>query len=625
MIQRPTKDDSEKDVLRMQREFLQEKRKNQKFQPAAQVVRVKTSKDDEGIIFLHIFFSFNYLPNMRFCYCIVTAPEQRKQSEFAKRRNIKRKDEQQSVPVIVGDIVARTYSDEAYFFEESMETDETPSTSQYSSFPEPLKIDLTETSTDGRSLFSKTWAKQNRLKSENINKRHNLEQTTSNLPDKSTILEGREADDIHTENVKKLKQMSQEEILKEREELMKNMDPSLIEFLKSRREAAATSSTSVPMETQPSTRPAVDPEKFPALSILKTEEAKNWLHFDVLEYEKLEWTKDIDESLNSIKPGEKYEARFDWKGVLLPFKENQSSTDNRELYMHGEEPHRPGYTLQELFRLARATVLQQRVAALNSIAGILNIYNQGFYDGILELPITKIFFFLRFALDENTPAIIEAASKSLAYLFYNDSDEILLDTIFESFSGLRQPALQRNKTSTQSLSSSDLEDEFDNLSLNYQQKPFESTVDDDEFKRDTITDYHLAEIDLVECLLRTNILERIRYILFTIRPEEATVTACLKLLIRVARTNKEAAMKVLLIDGLVTELIQSYFTSIEDSFSRNMQPNYLAMKLLRVLAESDITAVIRLQEIGVLEIAKSYVFSRRDIDVSSINFENRAQ
>lgn len=48
MIKRPSKEDSEKDVLRMQREFCQEKRKNQNFQPAAQAVRIKKPKEDTG-------------------------------------------------------------------------------------------------------------------------------------------------------------------------------------------------------------------------------------------------------------------------------------------------------------------------------------------------------------------------------------------------------------------------------------------------------------------------------------------------------------------------------------------------------------------------------------------------
>lgn len=68
--------------------------------------------------------------------------------------------------------------------------------------------------------------------------------------------------------------------------------------------------------------------------------------------------------------------------------------------------------------------MQQRVSAFGAIAGILNIYNQGFYDNVLELPITKIFFLLRFGLDDNSPAMLELVTKALAYLFYNETDEV---------------------------------------------------------------------------------------------------------------------------------------------------------------------------------------------------------
>lgn len=68
--------------------------------------------------------------------------------------------------------------------------------------------------------------------------------------------------------------------------------------------------------------------------------------------------------------------------------------------------------------------MQQRISAIGSVAGILNIYSQGFYDTVLELPISKIFFLLRYAFDDNIPAILEITSKALATLFYCESDEV---------------------------------------------------------------------------------------------------------------------------------------------------------------------------------------------------------
>lgn len=48
-----------------------------------------------------------------------------------------------------------------------------------------------------------------------------------------------------------------------------------------------------------------------------------------------------------------FNFRFDFDGWLLPYTEPQINENNRSLYHHGEEPGRPGYTLQELFQLSR--------------------------------------------------------------------------------------------------------------------------------------------------------------------------------------------------------------------------------------------------------------------------------
>lgn len=77
-----------------------------------------------------------------------------------------------------------------------------------------------------------------------------------------------------------------------------------------------------------------------------------------------------------------------------------------------------------LFWFYRSNVIQQRNSSIFSIAGILNIYNQGFYDNVLDLPISKIFFLLRFTFDENVQSSLEVTSNALATLFYNDCDEV---------------------------------------------------------------------------------------------------------------------------------------------------------------------------------------------------------
>lgn len=243
----------------------------------------------------------------------------------------------------------------------------------------------------------------------------------------SHIIENADATSIHKENTEFLKNLGEEAVLDERKRLLSAIDPSIVQFLKEKRKTKLSKinenvTTDVEMKAETSKT-----DILPEIDVLKDENSKHWLNFDVIEPEKLEWMRDLPKNMPTLKPGEQYEARFDWKGVLLPFnvQDNAIESISTELFLHGEDAHRPGYTLQELFRLARSTIAQQRISAIGSINGILNIYNQGYYDGIFELPISKIFFLLRYAFDDNTPAMLEISAKALSTLFYNQIDEVL--------------------------------------------------------------------------------------------------------------------------------------------------------------------------------------------------------
>lgn len=58
-------------------------------------------------------------------------------------------------------------------------------------------------------------------------------------------------------------------------------------------------------------------------------------------------------------------------GFLLPYADDGVNV-TQALHHHGEEPERPGYTLQELLKISRSSVLQQRVLALTTLANILD-------------------------------------------------------------------------------------------------------------------------------------------------------------------------------------------------------------------------------------------------------------
>lgn len=229
----------------------------------------------------------------------------------------------------------------------------------------------------------------------------------------------------------------------------------------------------------------------------------------------------------------------------------------------------------------RSTVIQQRTSALGAIGGILSIYNQGYYDNILELPISKMFFLLRYAFDDNAPAMLEASSRGLSILLYNQSDEILLDLTFDCSSDVIEPTLQITDGDRYNDTQADLDAEFAKMNLKGNQAYQTNISDDDENSVSSMNDFHLAETDLIKCLLRTNILQRIRfawrkaeifnsntlsnsnlfrfsYVCSVLNFENSTTTNCIKILIRIARTSSEAADSIIMHEELMDNILQLF-------------------------------------------------------------------
>ena len=61
--------------------------------------------------------------------------------------------------------------------------------------------------------------------------------------------------------------------------------------------------------------------------------------------------------------------RFDFDGNLIA--KDADVPVNEGLHHHGEDSTTPGYSLDELFKLARSSFLQQRVFALRLLAKIM--------------------------------------------------------------------------------------------------------------------------------------------------------------------------------------------------------------------------------------------------------------
>uniref|UniRef100_A0A1B0CE78 Putative rna polymerase ii-associated protein 1 n=1 Tax=Lutzomyia longipalpis TaxID=7200 RepID=A0A1B0CE78_LUTLO len=564
MLKRPKATDSEKDILQFQNEYLDEKRRSSSFQPSAKVVRVGEASQTG-----------------------------KKQSLFAKSRNKEAQEKDSSADTtqkgfVIGDIVER--------HPEGFQGEGSHPVGAQESFPRTEKIDINVKS-EGKSIFAK-------LREEKVKKIHQNEKQDvkdfREFGEKSFILTGAESSSIHEENVKVLSQMSKEEIEIERERLMKSLDPKLLEYIRSKRKTPQAPQV---MDVEESTKiEAPQQIELPEVPILGDEERQNWLHFDKYEADKFQWMTSVPKNIPKLKKGEAFEARFDWKGILLPFVEKDDKTaNNRELYLHGEDPHRPGYTIQELFRLARSNVTQQRIQALNAIAGILRIYNQGFYDDISELPISKIFFLLRFALDDTATAVVEAAAKGLSSLFSNEIDELLLDTLFETQLGIVQPLFGNTEAG-------------DGLEKNFSKLKIESTDLDEEMSNiEQMNDFHLAETDLVKCLLRTNILKRIHFLLAYEQIPDTGVIALTRILEGCARDVLER-------EEILPCLIRKHLIGMNELPEGSGKVQAMILKLLRITVCA-LNSPNLLKQLNILPILMEYCHTRRDLNADFLQLQ----
>ncbi|XP_013115843.2 RNA polymerase II-associated protein 1 isoform X1 [Stomoxys calcitrans] len=662
MIKRPKPGETEEDILRMQQEFLSQKAKNPKLQPAATMVKINRPPKQS-------LFAKSRQQNQ----ASVEPPQDARINDNSKRiyQEIHEKivgdgaDDSSSktlTDIVMGDIVEKTV--------ERPKVQSNVGQVENTAFPKIQKISLKSSSLNserkGKSIFAQAIC-GNRKGQEQVPmeiEENTTDDRINNLNDfyahGSVVVEDTNAaSEIHKENINMLCKMKEEEILAERKKLMESIDPAIVALLaKKRQEKAKQLQTNAPIKaSQPLTKPAANspsspplastestletlPSSNPAVEILQRSAAEQWIHFDVVEKDKLEWMRDIPLQASKLKPGEKFEARFDWKGVLLPYSmndiasNNSEDNDDRELYLHGDEPHRPGYTLQELFRLARSNVMQQRVTAFSALAGMLSIYQQGFYDQVLELPISKIFFLLRFGFDDNTPAMLEIVGKALAYLFYNETDETLLDFVYENPGCQWQPCLQVLNTDSggdEEMSSIEhLQKQMEQLQMSFKGRAatVKANVEENEEESKTsMSDFQLAETDLIDCLLRTNILQRIYFILNTVRPDNSTVSSCLKLLIRLARSGKEVAMQIVNNDELMKCLFENFLPGLEkiDTSLRTPPfynyPQYLCLKLMRSLISCNLSIATKLMNMKLIDILENYLFNREDIKTNLIKVQ----
>ncbi|GLG97793.1 RNA polymerase II-associated protein 1 [Gryllus bimaculatus] len=537
-IERPKPGDDEEDLLRQQEEYFKKR-----VTPSVRVV------------------------NKRKC-------DQPNVSEFAKARHKKKMPVHTVVQSVLSEVKEKLPQCNNWSFSCS---------SSKEGFPEVFARNETVTGL-GTSIFSQHVNVLNPLNHENSLKPSDCAGTENEvvktIGSKSYILSGNDSMEIHQENVKKLSEMSMEEICAEQKKLKETLDPKLLQFLLSRRKKYENNDN-CDMESEEIKNNMCDNPCFEVegtdqtsaefINVLCDSENK-WLHMNVVEEEKLQWVGDIAPA-EPVNADHQYNARFDFQGLLMPY--TLKEIDVRQgLYHHGMEQQRPGYSIEELYQLSRSTVLQQRIIALSTIGNILEKIKKGFYDVCFNDNLLSkfldhdLFLLLRFAIDENTEIQLVASLFALKNLLCSDVDELCLDRAMGCRKSIWQPCL------------------FVMNTLSDEQELKES--------EDELKDYKMLKIDVIKGALRTDIILRIRYILEVLKPGPKATILCLEILTRIVRHSYESALAITccprLMKVIVTNFIpKNWSTMVDDVRPLDMQSVYNtplaeALKLLRIIA-----------------------------------------
>uniref|UniRef100_A0AAR2L2G4 RNA polymerase II-associated protein 1 C-terminal domain-containing protein n=1 Tax=Pygocentrus nattereri TaxID=42514 RepID=A0AAR2L2G4_PYGNA len=416
---------------------------------------------------------------------------------------------------------------------------------------------------------------------------------------------------IHQENQARLQGMPQSEILEEQQKLLAQLDPRLVDFVRSRKTQKTLSVPSTlegetcsgqPVtETKAPEPHGTDPklhsqevtmdadEEDEAESVIQppitemelpVKPQKEWLRMDKLEPEKLEWTRDLP-APRQRSTKKSMQARFDFSGAVIHPTEDLPT--HLGLHHHGEEPELAGYSLQELFLLSRSQLTQQRSLALNTLAHILSKAHVGEYSSSLKgnvltsLLDAGLLFLLRFALDDSVEGVMSAAVHALRALLVSPDDEECLDNMFPWLLGMAAFPL---------LPSAQDEEDEDDEGLDESMK---ETAKEKEGRK---SDHDVARLDVVKGLLKMQLLQRLRYILEVVRPAPHVVVDVLEILIRIARHSTSAATQILdcprLMETVMSEFVPCSWTPPTSPAPLSLYglPVSTAVKLLRVLASA---------------------------------------
>ncbi|KAF1322958.1 Rna polymerase ii-associated protein 1, partial [Globisporangium splendens] len=417
-------------------------------------------------------------------------------------------------------------------------------------------------------------------------------------------VDAEQAEIDHTNNAR-LQEMSLDEIREAQQELMRSLDPTLLEKLMNKRKKAPAA-VKKPVESAAKTRTnatgatvaigksvvinndeeeqkeevASDQPPVAPIDLAKIETEEQLFETAKLlppeERAKHEWMQAVPDSSASATPSsasnksdakvnarkEKLTAtteRFDFNGdrIVSGGGGGVQHATHSGLFHHGDDPDAAGYTMGELIHLARSTVSSQRAMALTTITKILQkriVYQHqqdlaNVFPRVLptDLPIT-----LRIALDDQNYTALSAAIAAL-HAFLVPPVELQQQkneaSAFEGAYGVvvvpPRIHLHRNVKEETTSASTEL--------LRLEIPPTEEVIyidtsdvqDDDGNDVSGISDEDLTFLDPVQGFLNMDIGTRLRYILERIQlPDPTSTEKMLDILTQIANHSPKAAKDI---------------------------------------------------------------------------------
>ena len=259
-----------------------------------------------------------------------------------------------------------------------------------------------------------------------------------------------------------------------------------------------------------------------------------------IEYDKLEWMIKPKNNVETLSE-KSSSARFDFEGNLITPKEGLEVPVTKALHHHGNEPDLAGYTLDELFHLARSKFNQQRVLALQTLSNIVSKCHLGYYSDKIKSGKLKnvggeetelidedddeesendkhnllnqliqggILFLARCSLDDQTESIINVSLILIKNILQPFEQESMLDYSYDLYKGFEMVCLHPfskifiDENMTSSYKNDQSKFNLDK-NLNVNERKELSELKDDEY----------VQQDLIGGLFRMNINERFFYLL----------------------------------------------------------------------------------------------------------------